>query len=98
MKKIIQNIRRQPEQVRMHLLHILTVGFAVVLVLLWIYSLGSSLTNGDTQAKIDQNLQPFSALKDNMVNGYNDMSQPNSNTTPNTPASNAYLQAQENSL
>ena len=71
MKKIIQNIRRQPEKVRRHILHLLTAGVAIVLVLLWIYSLGMTLTNSDTQVKINQDTQPFS---------------------------NAYLQAQENSL
>jgi len=60
MKQIIQNIRQQPEQVRRHILHILTACLAVILVLLWIYSLGTTLTNTSTQAKIGEDVQPFS--------------------------------------
>jgi cytoskeletal protein RodZ len=80
MKKMINNIRRQPEEVRMHILHILTGAFAVILALLWIYSLGTNLTNSDTQAKIGQDLKPFSALKEDMVGGYNSISQPGAST------------------
>lgn len=104
MKTIIHNIRKQPEQVRRHILHVLTLGCAIVLILLWIYSLGSNLTNADTQTRIGQDLKPFSALKDNMVNGYEDLSQPSSNANQNTNSNsnttdgNAYLRAQENSL
>jgi uncharacterized membrane protein YvbJ len=66
MKKIIQHLRKQPEEVRRHILHIITTILAVILVLLWIYSLGTTLTNPDTQAKISQDFKPFSALKDNI--------------------------------
>ena len=91
MKKFIHNIRKQPEHVRRNVLHILTAAFAVILVLLWIYSLGTTLENPDTQAKIGQDIKPFSAIKDNIVNGYNDMSQPNTD-------SNSDLKNQENNL
>ena len=60
MKSIIHIIRKQPEQVRKNILHVLIACFAVVLVFLWIYSLGTNLTNESTQAKIGQDLQPFS--------------------------------------
>jgi hypothetical protein len=92
MKNIIHNIRKQPEEIRRHILHILTGVFAVLLLALWFYSLGASLTSPDTQAGISQDLKPFSAVKDNMVNGYNDM------TNSNNQNSDAYLRAQENSL
>ena len=101
MKNIIHNIRKQPEETRRHILHLSTIVFAIVLMFLWVYSLGSSLTNQDTQAGISQDLKPFSALKDNMVNGYSDMTQPNTDTSTNTSTdqnSDAYLKAQENSL
>jgi hypothetical protein len=96
MKKFIHNIQKQPEHVRRNILHILTATFAVILVLLWIYSLGTTLENPDTQTKIGQDIKPFSAIKDNIVNGYNDMSQPSANT--NTDSSNTDLQTQENNL
>ena len=95
MRNIIHHIRKQPEEVRRHILHILTAMFAVVLFFLWVYSLGTNLTNTSTQAKIDQDLKPFSALKANMINGYNDISQPSTDTSTN---SNSDLKTQENNL
>ncbi len=75
MRKIIHHLRRQPEEVRRHILHVLTICFGVILLLLWIYSLGSSFSNPDTQAKINNDLKPFSALKDGLVGGYKSMSE-----------------------
>ena len=69
MRKIIHHLRRQPEEVRRHILHVLTICFGVILLLLWIYSLGRSFSNPDTQAKINNDLKPFSALKDGLVGG-----------------------------
>ena len=66
----IRKIRQQPEHVRRHILHILIVICGVILVLLWIYSLSTTLTNSDTQAKMSQDLKPFAVLKDNMTEGY----------------------------
>ncbi|HEY4715418.1 hypothetical protein A2643_02835 [Candidatus Nomurabacteria bacterium RIFCSPHIGHO2_01_FULL_39_220] len=76
MKKIIHHLRSQSEEVRRHILHVSTVVLAVILVLLWIYSLGTSLTNPDTQAKISNDLKPFSALKANIVGGYRSLNEP----------------------
>jgi hypothetical protein len=99
MKNIIHHIRKQPEEVRMHILHILTATFAVILVLLWIYSLGANLSSPSTEAGIGQDIKPFSALKDNMVNGYDSMSQPSTSTdSSGSTDPNADLRAQENSL
>jgi len=77
MKKIIHNIRKQSEENKRHILHILTFMMAIVLVFLWIYSLGTNLTSSDTRAKMEQDLKPFSAVKDNIVDGYNSLSEPN---------------------
>jgi hypothetical protein len=77
MKKMIHHIRRQPEHVRRHILNIVIVVFAAILIMLWIYSLGTTLANPDTQAKMSQDLKPFSAIKNNMVGGYNMLSSPN---------------------
>ena len=77
MKKIIHHIRKQPEETRRHILYILILCSAVILFFLWIYSLGTTLTNTDNQAKINQKLKLFSALKDNIVSGYNSISKPN---------------------
>jgi hypothetical protein len=91
MKKFIHHIRKQPEEVRRSILHVVTIGLAVVLILLWVFSLGSNLANSNTQAKISQDLKPFSAIKDNIVSGYNDISQPSSDSSSD-------LKTQENSL
>ncbi len=64
-------MRRQPEEVKRHILHITTLMFAIILSLLWVYSLGTTLTNDDNQAKINKDLQPISALKANLIGGYN---------------------------
>ncbi len=77
MRKIVHHLRGQPEKVRRHILHVSTVVFAVILLFLWIYSLGISLTNPDTQAKISNDLKPFTALKNNLVGGYQSLSNPN---------------------
>ena len=75
MKKIINNLRTQPEHIRRYILHVVTGIAGVVLVLLWIYSLGTNLTSEDTQAKINNDLKPFSTLKANLVDGYQSISQ-----------------------
>ena len=74
MKKIIRNLRKQPEETRRHILHISTIIVAIVLIILWSYSLGKSLTSPDTKIKIKQDLKPFSVLKDNIVGGYKSIS------------------------
>ncbi len=72
---MIQNLRNKPERVRRQILHVLTIAFGLILVLLWIYSLGTNLSSPDTQAKVEDDLKPFSALKANIVDGYQSISQ-----------------------
>ena len=64
MKKIIHNLRRQPEEVRRHVLHLSIFIVAVIMIMLWVFSLGKTLSNPDTQVKMQQDLEPFSNLKD----------------------------------
>ncbi|MFA5931767.1 MAG: hypothetical protein WC793_00075 [Candidatus Paceibacterota bacterium] len=78
MKRLIHNIRKQPEEIRRHILNVLILIFAIILFLLWIYSLGATLNDTDTQIKMNQDLKPFSALKDNIVGGFNSIKDPNS--------------------
>jgi hypothetical protein len=40
------------------------------MIMLWIVSLGKNLSSEDTKIKMKQDLQPFSVLKDNLVDGY----------------------------
>ncbi len=73
MKKVIHHIRRQPEHIKRLILHVLIIAFAFILILLWIYSLGANVASQETQTKMSQDLKPFSVLKDNIVNGYNQL-------------------------
>ncbi len=70
MKKFIHHVRRQPEGVRRHILHVITVAFAIILFLLWVVSLSRSFTKEENRAAVRKNLAPFSALKANLVGGY----------------------------
>ena len=73
MKKIIHHVRRireKPEHVRRHILHIATGICAILLGLLWIYSLGRNLVPRPEEKKV-KGPEPLSVFKDNFVNGYN---------------------------
>lgn len=67
---MIHHIRKQPEQIRRHILHVSTMVCGVFLVLLWIYSLGTNLVEEDVSKKANKDLKPLSALKANIVGGY----------------------------
>jgi len=77
MRKIIHNLRKQPEEVRRHILHLFILIVTIIMVTLWIFSLGKNLANPDIQVKIKQDLKPFSILKDNIVDGYKSTIDPN---------------------
>ena len=81
MRKIIYHLRKQPEQTRRHILHVLTVVAAVFLLFVWVYSLGKNLTSPNTQVKVNNDLKVFSALKDNLVGGYANIVDPNLNAS-----------------
>lgn len=80
MKKIIHKIRQRPEEERRHILYILIFLFAIIMIILWIYSLGRTISDPDTSVKIKQDLKPFSVLKDNIVGGYNSIQESESTT------------------
>ncbi len=71
MKKIIYHLRRQPEEVRRQVLYIVMLIFIIILVFLWAMSLSKSFSGADDQAKIKRDLKPFSQLKDDIANTYN---------------------------
>lgn len=68
MKKIINHLRNQPEEARRHILHVITFGFGIILIILWVYSLGTTITSKETKTQIKQDLKPFTMLKDSIVN------------------------------
>ena len=71
MRKVIHHLRKQPEDVRRAILHVVVIIAAIILIIFWVYSLGTNLVSEDTQLKLGQDIKSFSALKDNIVNGYN---------------------------
>ncbi|MFA6523909.1 MAG: hypothetical protein WC264_01375 [Candidatus Paceibacterota bacterium] len=76
MRKFIHKLRQKPEEERRHILHTVTIIAAVVMIILWTYSLGRSISSPETKVKIKQDLKPFSVLKDNIVGGYKNISNP----------------------
>jgi|GEM_PF-641640 len=74
MRKIINHLRKQPEEVRTHVLHVSTIALGSVLVLLWVYSLGSGFSATAKQASTGE-YDPFSVLKANVIDGYNSISE-----------------------
>lgn len=77
MRKIIHHLRSKPEHERRDILHTLTVFFALILITVWIYSLGQNFLNSNIEKKIGQDLNPFSVLKDSMIGGYKSITEPN---------------------
>ena len=75
MRQIINNLRARPEHHRRHMLHVSTVVVAVVMVVLWFVSLGHSLTDSDVKKQVSEEAKPLSALRANLVDGYNSISE-----------------------
>lgn len=67
MKRVIHHIRKQPEHVKRHILHIMIVICAVVLFSFWIFSLGKTFSDSGAQLQMKQDLKPFSLIKDNIT-------------------------------
>ncbi|MEX2029116.1 MAG: hypothetical protein WD963_01395 [Candidatus Paceibacterota bacterium] len=74
MRKVIHHMRRQSEEVRRHILHVIIMIAAAILLLLWIYSLGVNLTDSDTQTRARQDLEPFSTFKNSAMGEYQTIS------------------------
>lgn len=70
MKKIIHRLRQEPEEVRQHIVHIVVFACAIILLLLWAVSLGHTLSSTETKTTMKKDAQPFTVLKDNIVDGY----------------------------
>ena len=68
MKKVINHLRNRPEAERRHILHILTLGCAILLIIIWIYSLGTTIASTETKVQIKKDFEPFTMLKDSIVN------------------------------
>ena len=75
MRKIINHLRNQPEEVRHHVVHLSVAVAGVVLVVLWLFSLGGTVGDPQNiQAELSNDLKPFSALTQNLADGYQSFS------------------------
>lgn len=75
MRKTIHRLRQKPEEERRHILHISIIIIAIVMILLWAFSLGKNLSKPEVKTKVKQDMQPFSVLKDNLSDGYKSVSE-----------------------
>ncbi len=67
MKQIIHKMRSQPEEIKRHILHVCVVVAGVLLLSIWVHSLGSSFNSSVAQEDIKKNIQPLSVLKNNLA-------------------------------
>lgn len=72
--KTIHKMRQQPIETRKQMLVILTLACAAILVLFWSYGFGQNISNKATSNSLKKDLQPFTVLKDNLVDGYKSVS------------------------
>lgn len=70
MKKIIHKLRNRPEEERRHILYITIFVLALLMISIWVFSFGKNVARKETKIKIQQDLKPFSVLKQNLVEGY----------------------------
>lgn len=67
MRKIIHNLRNQPEPIRRNILHLLVLLSSVVLIALWVMSLSKNLSSTETKNRMEQDLVPFTTFKNSIV-------------------------------
>jgi hypothetical protein len=67
MRKFIHHLRRQPDHVKRHVLHVFTGVAAVVLFSLWVYSLGGNFNDLASKSDVKETLAPLSVLKNNLA-------------------------------
>ncbi len=80
MEKIINDLRSKPEEERRNLLHFVTIIFAIVMLILWSYSLGSTFGNPETQEQLKEDIKPFQELTQSLSGSYESIASPTSET------------------
>ena len=73
MRKIIHHLRKQPEEVRRSILHIIMIVFVVILVILWIYSLRVNLDQENLKLELKESTQPFKDLSEDLGGDINSL-------------------------
>lgn len=75
MRRVIHHLRKLSDKQKRSVLHFVTFLFAILLILIWVYTLGHNFSDTDTQIRMKESLKPFNNLKDNVVNQYNNLQQ-----------------------
>ena len=75
MRKIIHRLRQRPEEEKRQILHISIIIIAIALIVLWVFSLNKTLSTPETKEKFKNDLKPFSILKNNLSEGFKNVSE-----------------------
>lgn len=67
MRKIIHRLRQKSEEEKRHLLHIFTFIGAVILIILWIFTLRQDVVTRETRENIQEDFEPFTELSNDLV-------------------------------
>jgi len=73
MKNYIKKIKNKPEHERKKFLILWMFVSMVIVVFIWVYSLGSRF-NGSTKEKVREDIQPFNMFKDTISETINSVS------------------------
>lgn len=65
-KKIIDHLRTKPEEEKRHILHLLTLFFSIIIILLWVLSLSKSFSSKEVNMNTQINLEPVSEFTDDL--------------------------------
>lgn len=65
-KKIIEHLRTKPEEEKRHILHLLTLFFSIIIILLWVLSLSKSFSSKEAKINTQINLEPVSQFTDDL--------------------------------
>lgn len=74
MRKTIRNLRAKPERIKKQILYVSMLIFVVILIFLWVLSLGTTINKKETEVSVKKDLQPFTILKANVIDGYKSIS------------------------
>jgi len=73
-RKFVHHLRSKTEEEKKQILYIFMICVIVIMFIFWIWSLGGQISDPQNKSKMKQDLAPFSTLKDDLLNGYDDIS------------------------